>query len=400
MNNNAKRINNLIFLLLFVLSLMVTGCNSKKESNNNDKISTGTDTGNDASDEAPYIEGLHFKEEVSLDYAECFSIYRYEEGYSVIEVNDGRNYLVVPEDAAIPEGTEGYFIIKKPVLNIYLASTSTMALFNAMDSLDAVGMTSLRAKDWHIDNVVSAMEDEEILFAGKYSEPDYELLLDENCNLAIENTMILHSPEVQEKLEELGITVFIDCSSYEKHPLGRSEWIKVYAELTDRQEEAELFFRAQKDVVDSLAQYENTQKTVAYFYINESGSVVVRKSSDYIPKMIEIAGGHYIFENLGDDEESASSSTNITMEEFYNQAKDADYLIYNATIDNPLNSIDELIGKNALFSEFKAVKNDNVWCTEKNMFQATDVIGNIINDYHTVFTDDNAEKLEFMYHIH
>ena len=400
MNNNAKRINNLIFLLLFVLSLMVTGCNSKKESNNNDKISTGTDTGNDASDEAPYIEGLHFKEEVSLDYAECFSIYRYEEGYSVIEVNDGRNYLVVPEDAAIPEGTEGYFIIKKPVLNIYLASTSTMALFNAMDSLDAVGMTSLRAKDWHIDNVVSAMEDEEILFAGKYSEPDYELLLDENCNLAIENTMILHTPEVQEKLEELGITVFIDCSSYEEHPLGRSEWIKVYAELTDRQEEAELFFRAQKDVVDSLAQYENTQKTVAYFYINESGSVVVRKSSDYIPKMIEIAGGHYIFENLGDDEESASSSTNITMEEFYNQAKDADYLIYNATIDNPLNSIDELIGKNALFSEFKAVKNDNVWCTEKNMFQATDVIGNIINDYHTVFTDDNAEKLEFMYRIH
>ena len=153
-------------------------------------------------------------------------------------------------------------------------------------------------------------------------------------------------------------------------------------------------------MVDSLAQYENTKKTVAYFYINESGSVVVRKSSDYIPKMIEIAGGHYIFENLGDDEESASSSTNITMEEFYNQAKDADYLIYNATIDNPLNSIDELIGKNALFSEFKAVKNDNVWCTEKNMFQATDVIGNIINDYHTVFTDDNAEKLEFMYHIH
>ncbi|MBO6114072.1 MAG: ABC transporter substrate-binding protein [Lachnospiraceae bacterium] len=379
---------------------MVTGCNSKKESNNNDKISTGTDTGTDASDEAPYIEGLHFKEEVSLDYAECFSIYRYEEGYSVIEVNDGRNYLIVPEEAAIPKGTEGYFIINKPVSNIYLASTSTMALFNAMDSLDVVGMTSLRAKDWHIDNVVSAMEDEEILFAGKYSEPDYELLLDENCNLAIENTMILHSPEVKEKLEELGITVFIDCSSYEKHPLGRSEWIKVYAELTDRQEEAELFFRAQKDVVDSLAQYENTQKTVAYFYINESGSVVVRKSSDYIPKMIEIAGGHYIFENLGDDEESASSSTNITMEEFYNQAKDADYLIYNATIDNPLNSIDELIGKNALFSEFKAVKNDNVWCTEKNMFQATDVIGNIINDYHTVFTDDNAEKLEFMYHIH
>ena len=346
------------------------------------------------------IEGLHFKEVVSLDYAECFTIYRYEEGYSLISVSDGRNYLLVPEGKDVPEGAKDYYIIKKPVSDIYLASTSTMALFNAMDALDMVGTTSLNAEDWHIDAVTEAMEEERIVFAGKYSEPDYEYLMDDECKLAIENTMILHTPEVQEKLEELGITVFIDCSSYEDHPLARSEWIKVYAEITDRQDEADAFFAEQKKYVEELSDYESTGKTVAYFYINESGSVVVRKTSDYIPKMIEIAGGDYIFDDLGADDEKASSSTNITMEEFYNTAKDVDYLIYNATIDNPLHSIDELIDKNALFAEFKAVKNDNVWCTEKNMFQATDVIGNIIGDFHTVLTDDDAETLEFLYRIH
>ncbi|MBQ9277331.1 MAG: ABC transporter substrate-binding protein [Lachnospiraceae bacterium] len=386
---------NLLLCILLIFSFMLTGCGANKKSNN--EVSSDTDAINE---EAPLIEGLHFKEVVSLDYAECFTIYRYEEGYSLISVSDGRNYLLVPEGKDVPEGAKDYYIIKKPVSDIYLASTSTMALFNAMDALDMVGTTSLNAEDWHIDAVTEAMEEERIVFAGKYSEPDYEYLMDDECKLAIENTMILHTPEVQEKLEELGITVFIDCSSYEDHPLARSEWIKVYAEITDRQDEADAFFAEQKKYVEELSDYESTGKTVAYFYINESGSVVVRKTSDYIPKMIEIAGGDYIFDDLGADDEKASSSTNITMEEFYNTAKDVDYLIYNATIDNPLHSIDELIDKNALFAEFKAVKNDNVWCTEKNMFQATDVIGNIIGDFHTVLTDDDAETLEFLYRIH
>ena len=49
------------------------------------------------------------------------------------------------------------------------------------------------------------MEDGKILFAGKYSEPDYEMLIDEDCDLAIESTMILHTPKVQEMIEDLDI---------------------------------------------------------------------------------------------------------------------------------------------------------------------------------------------------
>ncbi len=44
------------------------------------------------------------------------------------------------------------------------------------------------------------MEEGDILYAGKYSNSDYELILDEGCNLAIENTMIYHNPEVKRKV--------------------------------------------------------------------------------------------------------------------------------------------------------------------------------------------------------
>ena len=53
------------------------------------------------------------------------------------------------------------------------------------------------------------------------------------------------------------------------------------------------------------------------------------------------------------------------MEEFYAKAKNADYLIYNASIDSPINSIADLTAKSELFADFKAVKNGNVWCTGK-----------------------------------
>ena len=67
-----------------------------------------------------------------------------------------------------------------------------------------------------------------MLYVGKYSAPDYETILSQGCNLAIESTMIYHSPEIQEKLETLGIPVLVERSSYESHPLGRMEWMKLY----------------------------------------------------------------------------------------------------------------------------------------------------------------------------
>ena len=51
-------------------------------------------------------------------------------------------------------------------------------------------------------------------------------------------------------------------------------------------------------MIGSLKDFKNTGKTVTYFFVNTDGTVVVRSSSDYIPKMIDIAGGKYIFRIL------------------------------------------------------------------------------------------------------
>lgn len=350
-------------------------------------------------EQVPEISGLTYSHAMEIEYAECFRIYCYEDGYEVIRISDGRDYLLIPENGEVPEGLSGdYIILKKPLNHIYLVASSAMAMVDKIGALDQVSLTGTKAENWYVENAKAAMENGEILFAGKYSAPDYELLVSQNCKLAIESTMILHSPEVQEKLEEMGIPVLIDHASYENHPLGRTEWLKVYGELTGKRDEAGKAFEEQKEYVLALEDFENTEKTVAFFYINQNGIVVTRKSSDYIPAMIELAGGRYIFENLGDSE-NASSAVNLTMEEFYASAKDADYLVYNGTIDDPLNSLEDLISKSELFEDFRAVKEGNVWSTDKYLYQAANENGKMIQDFHKMLTDDSAESLKFIYRL-
>ena len=51
----------------------------------------------------------------------------------------------------------------------------------------------------------------------------------------------------------------------------------------------------------------------------------MRKSTDYVPKMISLAGGKYIFDASNDDD-TGRSTMNMQLEDFYNGAIDADYL--------------------------------------------------------------------------
>ena len=68
------------------------------------------------------------------------------------------------------------------------------------------------------------------------------------------------------------------------------------------------------------------------------------KTGDYVSNMIELAGGKYVPEDTGESD-NALSTMNMQMEEFYAKAKDADYIIYNSTIDGELSTIDELLAK-------------------------------------------------------
>lgn len=376
-----KRILAFFLTLLSVLSLCACGGSSE----------SGGALGN----------GWEAERSMALDYATQFSVDYYREGYKLVSLADGSRFLVVPEGKECPEGIEPDIVpLYQPLNNIYLAATASMCLFDALERLDAIGLSGTKAEGWYIENARLAMEQGEIVYAGKYSEPDYELLLERGCPLAVESLMIGHASDVKTKLEELGIAVLIDQSSMEPHPLGRTEWMKLYAALLNEEDRAEALFDRQKEYLQQSLEQESSGKTVAFFHISTSGHVVVRKSGDYVTRMLELAGGEYVFEDIG-DAETRTSTVTIDMETFFAAAKDADYIIYNSTIDGELSTIEELLAKSELLAEFKAVQNGNVWCTGKNMYQDTTQLGQMIQSFQTIFSGeaDGVTELPYLYRL-
>ena len=323
---------------------------------------------------------LVFDHSYPLDYATQFSADCYEGGYVMIDIPDAGRFLVVPEGAAeVDDLPEDVVVLRQPLDHIYLVSTSVMDLFVHLDALDSIALSGTKAEGWYVEEAKQAMQEGRIAYAGKYSAPDYERILAAGCTLAIENTMVLHDPEVKEQLEKFGVPVLVERSSYESGPLARMEWLKLYGILLNK---------------------ENTGKTAAFFSITTNNLITVRRTSDYVAQMVGMAGGVYIFDDL-EGETSAQSTIKLPLETFYARAKDADVLIYNSTIEGVMETRDQLIEKCPMLADFKAVQSGDCWCTAQSLFQQSMELADLISDMNLVFTEGSPDpaSLRFLQRI-
>lgn len=401
---------------------------------------------------APEIDGLRFISSEKNDVAEYFRLSVYEDAsgakYQLLETAGGlHRYLIAPADAQVSDRKSDHFtaraseansankekkgdaldltVLQLPLTTTYVAASAVMAPLCDLGAVSQIRFSGLREEGWYVDEARTAMKKGSMLFAGKYSEPDYETLLREGCDLALESTMIYRSPEVIEKLSALGIPVYIDYSSYEPHVLGRLEWIRVYGALFGHEEKAQQWYASERDRIRAIQKDAETSSgeasrsgksteksetktsrnskneassigsssgragtdttadlrpTVVYFYVNSSGQIQVRQPHDYIPELLELAGARYLAPDMKGLSGSRKSNVTVSLEDFYSSCRDADYLIYSATLDRPLSSIRELLGKNALFADFKAVKEGHVYTTDKDFYQLSDRMADFAED--------------------
>ena len=365
--------------ILFLFLLLLTGCGKKTE-------------------EEGQWAGLQSEGRVENLYAEEFIIEKFEGGYRRITIGSDE-YLILPEGKELPEQLpQKVTVIRRPVEKIYMASSSAMSFFQELNALNRIEYTSTKASDWSDAEIAALVKDDTITYVGKYNTPDYEWLLQEGCGLVVENTMILHDPGTKEKLEQLGFPVLIERSSYEKHPMGRMEWIRVYGCILGLEQEAEQWFQTRNAAFQDLTKdCRDTGQKVAYFSFSPNGYVNVQAPAGYMAEMIRIAGGTYAFtaEELGADEED-SSSLHLSMDQFYTVARDADVLIYNGAIYGAIGSRKELVSEMKLMEDFRAVKNGRVYYTRDNLFQKpTGVIG-LLGELTRILRQEDGEDMKYL----
>lgn len=342
--------------------------------------------------EAPKISGLTYRGRQKLEAAKEFTLDRYEKDgktYTLLTFGAKDLFLLIPKGGKAPENLSKKITpLPLPLRNTYVVSTAAMDPIRQIGGLTGVGYTGTRANGWHVKGIAKMVKSGKIQYAGRYSAPDYELLRGKGCDLAIENTMIYHSPAAKEKLESLGIPVMVERSSYEKSPLGRLEWVKLYGALYGKSEAADKFFEKEAARIRKVSEKKRTGKTVAVFAVNSGGSVTVRASGDYLSAMIRQSGGKYLAAEKA-SKESMRSTLNIQMEDFYRIAKNADVLIYNSTIEEPIDTVTQLKKKSPLLKKFKAVREGRGYCLPPGFFQNSTKSADFMEDMNQVLKGED-----------
>ena len=380
-----------LILLALCLTLLLAACGGPEN------VAT-TQPQEETASQAIRYEELLFENVMPLSYATGFSVSYSEEGYKLLAIGEDQTYLVVGENMPVPEEVpDTVTVLQQPLDQIYLVSTGAMDHFIKLNALDSVILSSQKADAWYLPEAKQAMEEGKIVYAGKYSAPDYETVLGSGCNLVVENAMIYHAPEVLEKLRSLGLPVLVELSSYENHPLGRMEWIKLFGALLNKEGEAAAYYDSMLASLEPVMDQEPTGKTVSFFYITTSGGINVRRPSDYVSCAIGLAGCENV--SFSEDQADVATSTmTIQMEAFYQGVQDADILIYNSIVDGELDSLSALLEKMPTLADTKAVKEGNVWCLSKNFYQETMSLGDFILDVNAIATGGGGQ-LRYLKHL-
>ena len=332
-------------------------------------------------------------EKFDLEAAKNFAVDRLEGGYSLIDVQNGGRFLLIPEGMDAPDDLDADIMpLYMPLDNLLVASTSTVALMDEIGALSAVTQTTYDAEDWYLPDVKQAVQDGQIAYVGSYKQPDFERIALNPPKLAVFSTMIDGTPDVREKLDELGIPVLVDSSALEETPLGRMEWMKLYGVLLGREAEANAAFEAQKQKIETLEPMQENV-TVAIFYITSKGALYVRNNGDYMVKMLELAGGAYAPKGLGEGE---SGTRQMEMEAFYLAAGDADCILYIGQLGGRPETLSQLLERNALLADFKAVQTRRVYCTGADYFQQAGRLGDLIEDMNRMLSGDDAVLTHIM----
>ena len=136
MRGRRKRTTACCLLLMGLLCLF--GCSSPS-----------SDSGKSGSTESE--TGLVYERSMELQYAENFSVDYYEGGYKQLQTMDGTKLLVVPEGKETPEGLdEDVTVLKQPIQNLYLVSSSVMDIFDKLEALDTIRFSGQKAENWYV----------------------------------------------------------------------------------------------------------------------------------------------------------------------------------------------------------------------------------------------------------
>jgi iron complex transport system substrate-binding protein len=159
------------------------------------------------------------------------------------------------------------------------------------------------------------------------------------------------------KLRQAGIPVLADAEWLEPTPLGRAEWIKVFAALTGTERQAAQAYQGIRDRYRALArQAARVEPVDVLVGTMHSGSWSMPTGASYAGRLIADAGGSYPWLTDG-----GAETRQLNFESVYARAGSAPLWL----VTDDWKTVDDAVARDSRYGELTAVRSGQVWSATK-----------------------------------
>lgn len=304
------------------------------------------------------------KAENTIQYASGLSIYKYD-GYSVVKVtnpwpeaNKDFTYVLKEKNAAVPDSLQKHTTIQVPLQSIVVTSTTNVPF------LEMLGVENKLVGFPHTDYISSVktralIDKGTVKNVGQNERLNMEKLIELSPELIVTFGVDNNNPMIK-NLEKSGLKVMIQGDWMEQSPLGKAEWIKLYAALFGKEKEADqLFDNIVKEYKEALTSVKGKQAKATVLYGNMyQDQWYVAKGNSWVAQFLKDAKANYLWADV-----EGTGSLGLPFEKVLEKAKNADIWIAAGTFK----TLGELSASNPHYSQFDAFKKKNVYTFESKL---------------------------------
>lgn len=296
-----------------------------------------------------------------IEYSSSLAIYKYD-SYSIVKVlnpwpdaNKDFTYILKEKNATVPDSLQKYTQLTVPLQSIVVTSTTNVPFLEMLgEEKSLVGFP-------HTD-YVSSEKTRKLIDAGiiKNVGQNERLNMEKLIDLAPQAIVTFgvdnNNPMIA-NLEKSGLNVIIQADWMEQSPLGKAEWIKLYAALFGKEKEGKKLF---DDIVKNynealeLVANQKAKSTVLYgsMYQNQW---FIAKGNSWVAQFMKDAKSNYLWADT-----KGSGSQGLSFENILEKAKNAQVWIATGSFKD----LKDLANKNPHYSQFAAYNSKNIYTFE------------------------------------
>ncbi len=302
----------------------------------------------------------YFPHKVHVTDAQGFTV-DYHQHYKIVSVNrpwkDAKTqfqYVLVQCGTPIPKGFQPEQIVQIPVQSVVTLSTTHFVPLQRLGVLDRLkGISNF--KDVTTPAVNAKINQKQLIEVGNAGGLKLENILELAPDLVTTYGTGNPQTDAHPKLLEAGIKVAIVAEYMESTPLGRAEWIKFLALFFNREAEAEKSFADIRQRYQAIATKTKTvqRRPTVFSGFDRKGTWYMPGGDSYVAKFLADAGATYLW---ADDR--SSGSLQLTFEQVYDRAAQAQYWIVNA---HNVKTRAELLAADPRYRGFAALQANHVF---------------------------------------